>query len=297
MQHSWVMRSNRDPAVLAFIDALTRAATSGSEGKACWPLDEYDWAVGWPMDVESLVDHSFAGEGLAPARQVLKKALESEAWTSDCDAGDLCPFHTNQQLLNTHQAQEHFAQTLHFYELASGKRWNFRDLFSLMSHVLVGHESTFVVNNKRVPPCEWAAYHASRAQGTGPDATMSVWSLASRLYRHALFPAWPKLDDIAKQIRELEKKDIDLPPGLDRLFIEIASDHDRGSTEIGRLLGEGFCRTLDPANTRRELAIRDGLTIGQVEDAYTTSIKRGFRADRGVPHGNRTAIGPFAIKS
>lgn len=272
---------NRDPAVLEFIDTLTRAATSGSEGKACWPLDGYGWAVGWPMDVESLVDHSLAGEGLAPARQILEKALESEAWTSGCDAGDLCPFHTNQQLLNTHQAREHFLKTLHFYELASGKRWNFRDLFSLVSHVLVGHESTFVVNNKRVSPSEWAAYHASRAvRDTDPDAIMSAWSLASRLYTHALFPAWPKLDDIAKQTRELEKKGVDLPPGLDRFFAGIASDHDWGNTEIGRLLGENFCRTLDPANTRRELVIRDGLTVGQIEDAYTTSINRGLELTR-----------------
>ena len=266
----------RNPKVLDFVDMLTRAATSGPKGQDCWPLEEYGWAVGWPMDVESLV-HSRVKDKLAPARQVLERALESKACTSNCNADCLCPFHANQQLLSTDKARENFVKTLHFYELASGKRWNFRDLFSLVSHVLMGHESTFIVDGKRSSPCEWAAYHAREAQGAGPNAIMSIWSLASRLYTHALFPAWPKLDneDIAKRTRGLEK-DIDLPFNLNQFLAGIASDHSQSDTEIGQLLGEDFCQTLDPANTRRELEIRDGLTVGQVENAYTTSINRGL---------------------
>ena len=271
---------NRDPAVLKFIDTLTGAATSGSGGKACWPLDGYEWAVGWPMDVESLVDHSFAGDSSPPASQILEKVLESGNWTLGCEAGDLCPFHANQSLLSSPQTRKHFVRILHFYELVSGKRWNFRDLFSLVSHVLVGHESTFVVNNQRMPPCEWAAHHARKARGTGPEAILSAWALASRLYMHALFPAWPKLDNVAKQTRDLYNDIAGVPPELEQFFTDIASERYRGTTEIGRLLGEDFCLALDPADTRRELVIRGELTVGQVEDAYTTSIFRGLELTR-----------------
>ena len=211
---------NYDPATLDFIDTLTRTATSssGNKTKACWPLEGYEWAVGWPMDVESLVDYPPAGDALAPIGQILEKALDSVTWTSGCDAGDLCPFHANQSLLDDSRARVQFSRTLHFYELASGKRWNFRDLFSLVSHVLVGHESMFVVNHQRVPPCEWSTYHANKARGTGPEAILSAWSLASRLYTHALFPKWPKLVDVAEKTRELKKSGAKLPLGFETFF-------------------------------------------------------------------------------
>ena len=143
-------------------------------------------------------------------------------------------------------------------------------------HVLVGHESMFIVNDQRVPPCEWATYHANRARGTGPEAILSAWSLASRLYTHAMFPTWPKLVDVAKNTRELKRSYAKLPPGFDKFFLEIANDRDWENTEIGLLLGNEFCLALDPANTRRELELPGGLTIGEIEDSYTTSIQRGL---------------------
>ena len=271
---------NRDPAVLKFIETLTGAATSGSESKNCWPLDGYEWAVGWPMDVESLVSHLFVGDNSPPASLMLEKVLDSGDWTPSCEAGNLCPFHANKLLLSELQARKHFIRILHFYELASGKRWNFRDLFSLVSHVLVGHESTFVINNKWVSPCEWAAHHAKKIRDTGPNAILSAWSLASRLYTHALFPAWPKLGEVANQARDLCKGVTSLPPELEQFFTDIATERVWGNTEIGRLLGESFCLALDPANTRRELVIQGSLKVGQIEDAYTTSIRRGLELTR-----------------
>lgn len=270
---------NRDPAALEFIDRLTLAATSGVEGTSCWPLKGYEWAVGWPMDVESLVDHSILGDELAPARKVLEKALELDDWTPECDAGELCPFHTNSKLLRNSQAQQHFVEILHYYELASGKRWNFRDLFSLISHVFVGHESTFNIDSKRVSPCEWAAYHAKNSQSPRQDAIISAWLLASRLYTHALFPTWPRLDDIEKI--NIEQFCTGSTSGIDQFFRKFSSNRDWESTDIGRLLGEDFCLALDPANTRRELNIRDELSIGQIEDAFTSSIRRGIELTRG----------------
>ena len=267
---------NRRPEILEFINCLTQAATSGSKAISSWPLDKYVWAVGWPMDVESLVEHQLEMVEPAPVIQILEKALNPNDWTAQCEAGDLCPFHTNRNLLQEAEARYNFSRNLHFYELASGKRWNFRDLFSTVSHVLVGHESNFNIDNHPVTPCAWATYHADSVRKSSSNAVLSAWLLASRLYSHALFPTWPKLTDVTKSIRELNSDEIDLLPYLEQFFDEIANNKNRSSTEIGSLLGKDFCLTLDPANTRRELTLQDNLTVGEVEDAFTNSTRRGL---------------------
>lgn len=271
---------DRSAETLNFTSVLTQAATSNIENKSSWPLEGYEWAVGWPMDVESLVDFSCAKDELLPAQQILEIALQRNSWTNECEAGDLCPFHTNRMLLDNVETQEKFLLFLHFYELASGKRWNFRDLFSLVSHVLVGHESAFIVDGQSVRPCVWAAHHAEKVRRSSPDAILSAWLLTARLYTHSLFPVWPNLTSITKSIRELEKANFNLHPNLDKFFSTIANDSDWNSTNIGQLLGKEFCQTLDPANTRRELVLQEEMTIGQVEDAFTTSINRGLELTR-----------------
>ncbi len=270
---------HRHTKTLEFISALTQAATSKLEKKSSWPLDGYKWAVGWPMDVESLVNPSFSKDQPTPVLQILENALQSNDWVNDCNAKELCPFHTNRILLNSIEARRNLSRILHFYELASGKRWNFRDLFSLVSQVLVGHESVFMVDSQPVSPCVWATHHANKVRNSDRDQILSAWLLTTRLYTHALFPRWPKLPEVAKEIRELDKSGVKLFPDLHKLFIEIGKDDNWGSTSVGQLLSKEVCPILDPANTRRELQLNhpeDGLTTGLIEEAFTTSIHRGL---------------------
>jgi len=82
------------------------------------------------------------------------------------------------QFLESHL--DNLIRILRFYELASGKRWTFRDLFSLVSQVLVGHEEDFVEGNIKFTPCDWAKrqldYLGSLKDDPRKARARSVWT-------------------------------------------------------------------------------------------------------------------------
>src|SRR3546814_2308561 len=56
-----------------------------------------------------------------------------------CEAGARCPFCASREQLSHAREEGALLGMLRWYELGSGKRWSFRDLFSLLSYLLAGH--------------------------------------------------------------------------------------------------------------------------------------------------------------
>ena len=107
------------------------------------------------MDSESLVEGTDLGDE-APAAAILRRALDSSRWpaTGSCAAGNSCPFCSSLKLLSVRREQTALLQMLRWFELGTGKRWTFRDLFSLVSYLLAG--SGPGQTGASYGPCEWA---------------------------------------------------------------------------------------------------------------------------------------------
>jgi hypothetical protein len=281
--------TNRADHGAELLSRITAAVTSGPTSPRCWPLSGFEHFAVWPMDVESLVDSSIANAGLTVAHQILAAALDKERWSPACEAATRCPFCQNRELLSRHGAVDSLVKLLRFYELASGKRWTFRDLFSLVPYLLVGDYSELEVRGRQVTPCEWSAYQlqlARNTQSSDPTKYRAPYVLVSRLYHHRLFPRWPGLD------RGTNRKAKSILQGASFVTeLEVARDffrylsHASGQAEensgeiLSRVrgsLGDLLDPALAPGDTILFVKGEDEFTTDQIEERFSLSVREGL---------------------
>jgi len=188
------MDSDRDEEQV-LLETITRSVGLSATPSSCWPLDDYPQVAIWPMDAESLLAEPSDGSR-APAAALLDHVANSSHWPAlgTCAAGARCPFCHSQSLLAREEHRVSLLRILRWYELASGKRWSFRDLFSLVSYLLAGsgHEA----QGAKGGPCAWAAHLARQddASRQAPKPRRSelsaIFHLATSGYQHALFHRW-----------------------------------------------------------------------------------------------------------
>jgi len=289
---SGIAHKNQSPEIVTQLFAqITRAVTSSPDSPRCWPLDEFIHVAVWPMDMESLVEIS-TENGKSVAHQILETALDANRWKSVCSLKTRCPFCQNRELLTRKGAVDSLVNLLHYYELSSGKRWTFRDLFSLLSYLLVGDYEEFVIKGKTYTPCEWAAeqrrLYEQGAHGS-LDRDRALFLLASRLYHHRLFPRWPAFDsgEHRKAKQELLKEGQE-DSGLNavRAFFRFMNRAEeltsKARGEVPDRLRKSLSPALDPAicSGREILFERDGSSPTTVEDlelAFSFSVKAGIK--------------------
>ena len=274
--------------ILDLLDTITAAVTCGPNSPRCWPLADFPSFAVWPMDVESLVDPSAAADGLTVGHQIFAAALRPEMWNAACEAGERCPFCQNRVLLAEKGAVDALVRLLRFYELGSGKRWTFRDLFSLVPFLLVGDASDLEVGGRQLSPCEWASsqLHLS-AQGSGRDAASSraPYLLASRLYYHRLFPVWPSLNrgehhSAKSLLRSSFTSGLNVAREFFNVLVAYSSASGTNTSEIALRIRESFGILLDPALSPVDAALEDPaeqvLTVGELEERFSLSVRSGL---------------------
>jgi hypothetical protein len=164
------------------------------DATSCWPVQGFASIATWPMDVESLLVPAQGQTGSA-ARQLLSVATDASRWPApgQCAAGDTCPHCTSRTLLDAEPHRGSLLQVLRWFELATGKRWSFRDLFSLLSYLLAGAPDESKARAKG-SPCEVAArlqqLATGSAAGSKAQRLAAPFLLASAQYHHALFGRW-----------------------------------------------------------------------------------------------------------
>lgn len=272
------------------VNMITESVTSKPDAPAAWPLEGLPEIAVWPMDVESLVDFDRSSDTRSVAHDVFEVLLDESRWKKPCDLGSRCPFCQNRKLLVRKGAQDNLITLLHYYELQSGKRWSFRDLFSLVAYLLVGDYSELEFKGKRVTPCEWAAsqYKLSKNQSLDTaEKDRAAYLLASRLYHHRLFPSWPRFDtgDYRKSKQELLKRSLE-DPGLRnaRAFFRFTSSaatiSSRASGDVPDRVRESLAPRLDPAVSQGEGVLFNkegrGYTISDIEDLFSISVSEGL---------------------
>lgn len=198
----------------ALLERITRSVSLSADAPSCWPLLDYPDIAVWPMDAESLLAKPDS-DIPAPAEVLLRHAVDSRYWPAQgtCIAGDRCPFCRSQALLAREDARTSLLKILRWYELASGKRWSFRDLFSLVSYLLAGNLA--VDEGKPSDPCSWAASLWEQDQSGQSDKKprrqqlVAIFQLATAGYQHALFHHW---DPLAANVLRQGIKDLGLGP-------------------------------------------------------------------------------------
>ncbi|CAJ0691502.1 hypothetical protein [Ralstonia holmesii] len=266
------------------LEAITRAVSLAANAPTCWPLAGFPNIAVWPMDAESLLVNP-TGEPAAPAATLLLQALEPADWPASgtCVAGDQCPFCNSQLLLSREGPQQALLRILRWYELGSGKRWSFRDLFSLVSYLLAGHRSTEARQQRS--PCEWAAELIDLDKGLADakrptkQALTAIFKLASSSYQHALFHHWDK--EIATSLRR-DIKELGLDSDRTLLGLQHFLHERRAAylpATIASLL-DGLVELLDPAlaNPDSEVAVstRSTVVLRDLDIRFSRSITEGI---------------------
>jgi hypothetical protein len=282
----------RGDEVDSLVTQITRAVTSGPEPLQCWPLDGYDHVAVWPMDVESLVDAN--AEETTVAHQIFRVALDERRWVTDCKAGPRCPFCWNRRTLSRKDTLDALIQQLRFYELSSGKRWTFRDLFSLVPYLLVGDASELRIKEKGYLPCEWAAKQLEFAENAPLESTERAYAsylLVSRLFHHRLFGRWPSLDSRAHRKAKSILKDGVVKSGLQsardlfRYLSRRANLKSTAGSDIGEILEYQVSACLDPAlaSGREEILSKSGgnaYSSSDIEELFSLSVSEGLEVTK-----------------
>lgn len=274
--------------VASLLDNITKAVTSSPKSPSCWPLEGYPDLAIWPMDVESLVDKNLSEDGKSVAHQIFEVALKEEKWNEPCELKTRCPFCRNRQLLSTGNALDNLIDMLHYYELSSGKRWTFRDIFSLVPYLLVAEPSELVIAGKQLTPCGWSAEQyrfATQGKAGSVERDRAPYLLMSHLYHHRLFPRWPTFGSGEhRKAKQALLRSVDGGLSYATALFKFTS---RSKQIISLVNGDVPLRVrsllgpqLDPALATGSLTLfkRDGIetSVTDIEDRFSLSIGEGL---------------------
>lgn len=265
------------------LEAVTRAVSLAPGAPACWPLDGYPDVAVWPMDAESLLVPPRNG-GVTPAKSILDAALYAGNWLGPgaCAGGTSCPFCGSRERLAREREILSLLRILRWYEIASGKRWNFRDLFSLVSYLLAGHRTS--PKDAGLDPCEWAGKLAKldAAQKLGKpskEGATAIFTLVSAQYQHALFHSWGEDTGPAllKELKLLKLEDNATAMGL-AWFLS-----SRRTTYLPAMISaplEGVAQLLDPALADPDMEVQvtrsTKLALREVDARFSRSVREGL---------------------
>lgn len=262
------------------LEAVARAVSQAAGAPSCWPLDGFQGVAAWPMDAESLVEPTSWGDP-PPADSILRRAVDPALWPQACVAGPMCPFCGSRKLLSNKREAGSLLNMLRWFELAMGKRWAFRDLFSLFSHILAG--SGLPKAGAALDPCQWAAaqVEADRAAVGRPKrhASTALFWLVSAQYQHALFHSWDRTlaASLLKDVRELGLHETNNTAMGLYYFLQSRSAGYQPAM-IGSLLDD-LDRLLDPVMASPDdavLAWGGPVTLGDLDARFSRSVREGL---------------------
>jgi len=280
-----ILASESGRSVLrALIENVTRAVSLFPDAPSCWPLGGYPTVAVWPMDMESLIVGTEDGDP-PPAQQVLYRAVDASLWppAGTCEAGPRCPFCASREQLSHVREQGALLAMLRWYEVGSGKRWTFRDLFSLYSYLLAGHRNE--TRDFDLTPCAWAASlnaaddHATRNAKPSARTSSAIFELVASQYHHALFHLWDRDvgPSLLKDIKELGLQDNNTAMGLQWFLGSRRSPYLPAMIE-GLL--DSFAALLDPAlagpDTVVEVSRSTTYLLRDIDTRFSRSVAEGL---------------------
>lgn len=267
---------------LALLEAITTAVGLAHAAPSCWPLEGFPDVAIWPMDVESLLSGT-AGVAQSAGEQLLDVATRAASWPTfgTCPAGDKCPYCTSRELLSRDLNKGSLLSLLRLNELATGKRWSFRDLFSLFSYMLAGVSGAG--GNERTP-CEWAAKLISleASSGAKPESLRlkAPFVLVASQYQHALFGRWPHA--AGRRLRA-DLRELRLEPQQTLMGLQYFLSSTQGLASPATLAPQlaSLCDALDPAladpDEEIEISSRSTIAFRDLDTRFSHSVGEGLQ--------------------
>ena len=267
------------------LEAIVQAVSLAPDAPSCWPLTGYEDIAVWPMDAETLVE-CIDGATRAPAHSIVGWAIDGSRWpeAGACSAGALCPFCTSRKILAGTREFEALLRMLRWFELGSGKRWAFRDLFSLVSYLLAGNGVG--KRGATIDPCLWAGdlaeadKQAEMGAKPGRDTSPALFHLMSAQYQHALFHRWDSgsASILGQDIKELRLRDDNTAVGL-HYFIQSQKSGNLPAPIEG--LMASFVDLLDPALASPDARVvlwraPDGIRLRDFDERFSRSVQEGL---------------------
>ncbi|PWJ81666.1 hypothetical protein C7441_110203 [Pseudaminobacter salicylatoxidans] len=266
------------------LEAVTRAVSLTPDAPSCWPLAGFADVAVWPMDAESLLLRPVAG-GEEPARSLFRTALDAEKWPAagSCAGGTSCPFCGSRERLAHGRAETSLLQILRWFEVASGKRWSFRDMFSLASYLFAGHRVS--PREASLEPCEWAGKLfgldeiARRSGKPSREQSTAIFHLVASQYQHALFHRWERDAGPAllREIKELGLEDDNTAMGL-QWFLS-----SRRTAYLPAMISsalDGVAELLDPAltdpDTEVQVTKNTRFALRELDVRFSRSVLEGL---------------------
>lgn len=280
---------NGDLGPSGLLEEITRSVSLSPDAPACWPLDGHPAVAVWPMDAESLMVPQAPGSQ-APAREIFEFALDETSWPElgSCKAGTSCPFCGSRALLAGQSPRDSLLEILRWYELGSGKRWSFRDLFSLASYLLSGHRAS--QRDANLDPCQWARklmeFDVEAKRGAKPDRIRStaLFELVAAQYQHALFHQWDHgiAAALAKEISLLGLQGDNTAMGLQWFLAS------RRPGYLPAMIAQplqGIVELLDPAFASMagpvKITARREVNFNELDVRFSRSVREGLEMSRG----------------
>jgi len=266
------------------LEAVTRSVSLAPDAPSCWPLAGFADVAVWPMDAESLLLTPAAG-GEEPARSLFRTALDDQLWPApgSCAGGPSCPFCGSRERLAREREETSLLQILRWFEVASGKRWSFRDLFSLVSYLLAGHRVS--PREAGLEPCEWAGKlvgldeFARRGGKPAKEQSTAIFQLVASQYQHALFHRWERDAGPAllREIKELGLDDDNTAMGLQWFLTS------RRTAYLPAMISsalEGVAELLDPALTDPDTEVQatknTRFALRELDVRFSRSVREGL---------------------
>jgi hypothetical protein len=283
--------------VVNLLSEMIRAVGVSPDATSCWPLTRFPHLAIWPMDIETLAGPTVPNESSA-AQQLLTIAIANENWPKfgTCPAKEMCPHCNSKRILSSASTQQALLSILSWYELATGKRWTFRDLNSLFSYILAGANADTEGGGE---PCEWAARQVQAMRETGmTNATarqIAPFLLVASQYQHALIGAWslPQEKTLRRDLMALQRKlaaplrSIDVLLGL---LSFISGNRVYAMPKTLRAQLPALADFLDPALADPESVVGEAasqMRLADIDVRFSQSIKAGLTYVR--PHNWLTA--------
>ena len=270
-------------AARSLLETIIRAVGIGTDVPDCWPLDGYSNMAVWPMDVESLVAEVI--DGISAADQLIDIATTASLWPpkDSCPAGARCPFCITRERLSSGVDRQSVLRILRWYEIASGKRWSFRDLFSLFSYFFAGIPPEDVSTGS-YDPCKWAARLLElKANTTARPESLRLaapFLLVASQYQHALFGYWPKpsVKDFRKALKDVQ---LDGDPVLKGLLVFLTKPRNSSLPPTLEQQLSTLCEILDPALADPDLEVRvsgnSTIKYRDIDTRFSQSVLEGLR--------------------
>lgn len=161
----------------------------------------------WPMEVSSLFDSHRITSDNSPFEQIVEIALSRVDWEAFKRVImnqqlniHFCPFLINYENFKNNTASN-IKKIFEEYELITNRRITFREIQSLVTYLLLGHEDDFIIDGKRYSIEEYTTFFMKKIQNSGNKIEYyeALFKLAMFQTEFKMFRTWPDLSPLSNE--------------------------------------------------------------------------------------------------